>query len=68
MAMKMSMKKMSAMKMAKMSSMKMGMKGVNAYFTLMLDAKKKGLPSFVYNGTTYKQVKMKTGMITYKKK
>ena len=55
----------------KMKSMKMksGMKKpLNAYFKLMLDAKKKGLASFKYNGKTYVGKKHdKLGMI-YKSK
>jgi hypothetical protein len=67
-AMKMaSMKKSSMMKMSmkKMSMMKSGMKRpLNAYFKLMLDAKKKGLASFKYNGKTYVGKKHdKLGMI-----
>jgi hypothetical protein len=40
---------------------------LNAYFKLMLDAKKKDLPSFSYNGKTYKQITAKTGLKMYKK-
>jgi uncharacterized protein (DUF608 family) len=68
-AMKSSMK-MSAMKssMKKMSVMKSGMKKLNAYFVMMLDAKKKNLPSFVYNGKTYVKTTLPTGITSYKKK
>ncbi len=52
----------------KMSMMKSGMKKpLNAFFKLMLDAKKKGLTSFKYNMKTYKGKKHpKLGLI-YKK-
>jgi hypothetical protein len=64
---KMSMKKasMKKMSMKKMSMKKSGMKRpLNAFFKLMLDAKKKGLTSFKYNGNTYKGKKHeKLGMI-----
>ena len=40
---------------------------LNAYFKLMLDAKKNDLPSFTYNGNTYKQFTAKTGLKMYKK-
>ena len=33
----------------------------------MLDAKKKDLSEFTYNGNTYKQVTAKTGLKLYKK-
>jgi len=69
--MKMSMKKKSAMKsgMKKMSMKKMGMRKLNAYFALMLNAKKKNLPSFQYNGKTYVQTRIgKAKMVTYKAK
>ena len=43
-------------------------RGLNAYFKLMLDAKKKGLASFMYKGSNYVGKKhAKLGMI-YKKK
>ena len=54
----------------KMSMKKsMGMKRpLNAFFKLMIDAKKKGLKEFKYNGKTYVGKKHeKLGMI-YKKK
>ena len=41
---------------------------LNAYFTLMLDAKKNNQKSFEYKGSTYTQKKTKTGLVTYKKK
>ena len=54
--------------MKKMSMKKGGMKKLNAFFKLMLDAKKKSLPSFKYNGKTYVGKKHpKLGLI-YKKK
>lgn len=40
---------------------------LNAFFKLMLDAKKKDLSEFKYNGNTYKQVTAKTGLKMYKK-
>lgn len=40
---------------------------LNAFFKLMLDAKKKDLSEFTYNGNTYKQVTAKTGLKLYKK-
>ena len=40
---------------------------LNAFFKLMLDAKKKDLSEFTYNGNTYKQVIAKTGLKLYKK-
>ena len=43
-------------------------KKVNEYFKLMLDAKKKDLPSFTYKGSTYYRKKTKTGMVIYGKK
>jgi len=47
---------------------KMGMKKMNAFFTQMLAAKKKGAESFSYNGSTYVRKKHdKLGFI-YKKK
>jgi len=58
-----------AMKMSKKMSMKkMGMKKLNAFFTLMLAAKKSKAKSFVYNGKTYVgKPHPKLGLI-YKKK
>jgi hypothetical protein len=41
---------------------------LNAFFKLMLDAKKKDLASFQYNGNTYTQIIAKTGLKLYKKK
>ena len=40
---------------------------LNAFFKLMIDAKKKDLSEFTYNGNTYKQVTAKTGLKLYKK-
>ena len=40
---------------------------LNPFFKLMLDAKKKGLPSFKYNGKTYKGRKHKRLGMIYKK-
>ena len=41
---------------------------LNPFFKLMLDAKKKGLPSFQYNGKTYVGKKDKQLGMIYKKK
>jgi len=64
MAMKKSMKAMKSMKKAKKAS---GMKKrkVNAFFGLMMKAKKSNAPSFVYNGKTYKK-KTKGHLVFYK--
>jgi hypothetical protein len=40
---------------------------LNAYFKTMLNAKKNNLKSFQYNGKTYKQATLKTGMVIYKR-
>lgn len=40
---------------------------LNAFFKLMLAAKKKDLSEFKYNGNTYKQFTAKTGLKMYKK-
>ena len=40
---------------------------LNDYFKKMLAAKRKGASSFTHNGKTYKKVKLKTGIISYKK-
>jgi hypothetical protein len=40
---------------------------LNAFFKLMLDARKKDLSEFQYNGNTYKQITAKTGLKLYKK-
>ena len=40
---------------------------LNAFFKLMLDARKKDLNEFKYNGNTYKQFTAKTGLKMYKK-
>ena len=40
---------------------------LNAFFKLMLDARKKDLSEFKYNGNTYKQFTAKTGLKMYKK-
>lgn len=52
----------------KSTKKKRGKKKLNKFFALMLDAKKKGLKSFKYNGKTYVGKKHnRLGMI-YKKK
>jgi hypothetical protein len=43
-------------------------KKMNAYFQKMLKAKKSGAKSFTHNGNTYVQTKLKSGLVTYKKK
>lgn len=43
-------------------------KKLNAYFMKMLKAREKGSRQFTYKGTVYVKTKMKSGMITYKKK
>lgn len=43
-------------------------KAINGYFKEMLEAKKKKLASFEYNGKTYVASKTKTGIIVYKAK
>ena len=54
--------------MKKMSMKKSGMKRpLNAYFKLMLDAKKKGLTSFKYKGNTYKGKKHEKLGLIYRK-
>ena len=40
---------------------------LNVYMLAKEKARKANKPSFEYKGCTYKQMKMKTGMITYKK-
>ena len=40
---------------------------LNAFFKLMLDARKEDLSEFKYNGNTYKQFTAKTGLKMYKK-
>jgi hypothetical protein len=40
---------------------------LNAFFKLMLDARKQDLSEFKYNGNTYKQITAKTGLKLYKK-
>ena len=42
-------------------------RGLNPFFKLMLDAKKKGLASFIYKGKTYKGRKHKRLGMIYKK-
>ena len=42
-------------------------KKLNEYFSLMLGAKAKNLPEFVYKGKKYKQFKTKTGLKSYKR-
>ena len=44
-----------------------GRRKMNAYFKLMLNAKRKNLDSFRYKGKTYKKKMTKTGMSIYKK-
>lgn len=39
---------------------------LNQFFKMMMDAKKRNMPSFVYKGKTYHQ-KQKNGMVFYKK-
>ena len=53
----------------RVSKSKKAQKGgkLNAFFKLMLDAKKKDLSEFKYNGNTYKQFTAKTGLKMYKK-
>merc|ERR1719310_622213 len=58
--------KMAAMKAAMAAPMKStgkAKKTTNEYFTKMLEAKKTGAKSFVYNGKTYTQSKTKTGLV-----
>ena len=52
---------------AKKHIQKGGKRPMNEYFKLMNKARKSNAPSFQYNGNTYKQVTMKTGLKTYKK-
>jgi hypothetical protein len=40
---------------------------LNAFFKLMLDARKKDLSEFKYKGNVYKQITAKTGLKLYKK-
>ena len=40
---------------------------MNAYMKAVNKARKSGAKSFVYNGSTYKAKKTKTGMIVYSK-
>ena len=65
------MKRHSAKKHTKRHSSKKHMKQkggkLNAFFKLMLSAKKQDLKSFKYNGNTYKQITAKTGLKMYKK-
>ena len=53
----------------RVSKSKKAQKGgkINAFFKLMLDARKKDLSEFKYNGNTYKQFTEKTGLKMYKK-
>jgi|TARA_B110000483_G_scaffold243042_1_gene331029 hypothetical protein len=46
---------------------KKGKRPLNAYFKIMLAAKKAKKPSFVYNNTTYKGIKDKRFGMIYKK-
>ena len=41
---------------------------LNEYFKKMLKAKKSGAKSFTHNGKTYTRTKLKTGVVTYKRK
>jgi len=43
-------------------------KKLNAYFQKMLEAKRKGLDSFEYNGNKYVKKTGKNGLVVYKKK
>ena len=54
---------------SKKTTLKKKQKGgkLNAFFKLMLAAKKKDLSEFKYNGNTYKQFTAKTGLKMYKK-
>ena len=49
----------------KKAAKKGGMKKVNEFFKLMMAAKKKDAPSFLYNGKTYK--KKTKGHLTFYK-
>ena len=53
----------------RVSKSKKAQKGgkLNAFFKLMLEARKKELSEFKYNGNTYKQFTAKTGLKMYKK-
>lgn len=42
-------------------------KPMNAYFTLMLEAKRRGLDEFTYNGNRYVKTTLSTGLETYRK-
>ena len=48
--------------------MKGGKRKLNAYFKLMLDAKKKNKKSFTYKGKTYKKTTSPNGKLTLYKK
>lgn len=52
---------------SKKKSHKKTKRKMNAFMTMMLDAKKHKKPSFVYKGKKYKQAKTKTGLVIYKK-
>lgn len=54
-------------KMKKEKSTKKTKRKVNEYFKKMLEAKRKELPSFEYNGQTYKGTKHATLGMVYKK-
>ncbi len=43
-------------------------KKMNAYFQKMLKAKKSNAKSFTHNGKTYVRTKLKSGLISYKKR
>ena len=49
------------------SNQRGGRRKMNAYYKLMLNAKRKNLDSFRYKGKTYKKKMTKTGMSIYKK-
>ena len=52
---------------SKKKSHKKTKRKMNAFMTMMLNAKKHKKPSFVYKGKKYKQAKTKTGLVIYKK-
>lgn len=51
----------------KNKTQKKGKRKINKYFQMMLEAKKGGKPSFVYNGHTYKGTKHPRLGMVYKK-
>tara|TARA_Y100001938_G_C7947020_1_gene357290 strand:- start:305 stop:529 length:225 start_codon:yes stop_codon:yes gene_type:complete len=54
-------------KMKKGGKVKRKKRPMNAYMKAVNKARKSGAKSFVYNGSTYKAKKTKTGMIVYSK-